>query len=245
MSEIPQSEDDSPKTLYLIRHGQTVWNMERRMQGRLDSALTKSGIEQAHVHGRLLKSRGKIEALWASPSGRTRETAHIINSYVRAPIDFAESLLERDAGDWSGLTIDDIEENYPQAWQSRLADPYHFRPPGGENIVDMLERCKRFIGTLFSANQREVALVTHQVMSRVIITHLLHLEPEETVQVNHPNELMYCFEFGPTKVEVTHFVNGQGPSAGLRRQGDDETIVTLGTTDTKTKLIDIGGTNES
>lgn len=232
MSEILRG-DSAAKTLYLIRHGQTQWNVQRRMQGRLDSALTKSGIEQAHLHGKLLKSQVKVERPWVSPAGRTRATADIINSYVRAPIDFEDSLLERDVGDWSGLTIDDIEADYPQAWHSRLVDPYHFRPPGGENINDMLERSSGFVRAVFTGEHIEVALVTHQVMSRVIITHLLQLEPEETLQVVHPNELMYRFEFGSAGVEVTHFVNGQGPRGGLRRQGDDETITTKDTEDRK------------
>ena len=76
------------KQIFIIRHGQTEWNLARRMQGRLDSPLTHAGMEQAHSHGELLKGLTPIEAMYVSPSGRTRETAYIVNSYVRAPVQF-------------------------------------------------------------------------------------------------------------------------------------------------------------
>ncbi len=217
------------KTIYLIRHGQTQWNVEKRMQGRLDSALTKSGIAQAHSHGKWLKARANVEELWVSPSGRARETAHILNSYVRAPIEFDVSLLERDVGEWSGLTMDEIQVNFPQAWEARLADPYQFRPPGGENIEDMLARCTDFIDGLLGGDASEIVLLTHQVISRVIISYLLELKPEEMLQIVHPNDLMYRFQMAAENTDVTHFIDGRGPHAGLRRQRDGETITLLDT----------------
>lgn len=199
------------------------------MQGRLDSALTKAGIAQAHAHGKWLKDRANVEVLWVSPSGRTRETAHILNSYVRASIDFEVALLERDVGEWSGLTMDEIEVNFPQAWQARLADPYQFRPPGGENIEDMAARCKDFVDGLLAGDSNEILLLTHQVMSRVIIAYLLELKPEEMLQIVHPNDLMYRIEMAAENTDVTHFIDGRGPHAGLRRQSDSGTITLLDT----------------
>ena len=217
------------KTIYLIRHGQTQWNVEKRMQGRLDSALTKSGIAQSHSHGKWLKARANVEELWVSPSGRARETAHILNSYVRAPIEFEVSLLERDVGEWSGLSIDEIQVNFTQAWEARLADPYQFRPPGGENIEDMLARCTDFIDGLLGGDASEIVLLTHQVISRVIISYLLELKPEEMLQIVHPNDLMYRLQMGVENTDVTHFIDGRGPHAGLRRHSDGETITLLDT----------------
>ena len=222
------------KTLYLIRHGQTVWNTERRMQGRLDSPLTKFGGEQAHENGRLLKSLGRIDALYVSPSGRTRETAYIINSYIRAPIDYEDALLERDVGEWSGLTLDEIEQQYPQAWRSRLEDPFRHRPPEGENLVDMGMRCQEFVDDLLASPNPVIALVTHQVMSRIIISRLLELSPEETMRVVHPNDLVYRLTVQPEQIETAHFVGGNGPVAGLLHQTDSETIPHLNQQDRDT-----------
>ena len=86
------------KVLYVIRHGQTEWNVAQRLQGRMDSPLTDAGREQASVHGAMLKSLGGVDYLWVSPSGRTRETANLINSHVHARIEFEDALMESDCG---------------------------------------------------------------------------------------------------------------------------------------------------
>jgi probable phosphoglycerate mutase len=211
------------KQIFVIRHGQTEWNLARRMQGRLDSPLTHAGMEQAHSHGEVLKRLTPIEAMYVSPSGRTRETAYIINSYVRAPVEFNESLLERDVGLWSGLTVDELEEAFPQAWRSRLDDPFNHRPPEGESLADMSQRCAEFLEAMLTGPAMNVALVTHQVMSRVILGQLLALSEEETVQVIHPNEAFYRVSVDETR-SVSYFLDGQGPFDGLLRRGDGETI---------------------
>ena len=211
------------KQIFIIRHGQTEWNLARRMQGRLDSPLTHAGMEQAHSHGELLKGLTPIETMYVSPSGRTRETAYIVNSYVRAPVEFEDALLERDVGLWSGLTVDELEDAFPQAWRSRLNDPFNHRPPEGESLADMGERCAGFIEGLLSGPAMNIALVTHQVMSRVILGQLLDLSPEEVVQVIHPNDVFYQVNVSELR-SVRHFLNGQGPFDGLLHRGDGETI---------------------
>lgn len=214
------------KQIFIIRHGQTEWNLARRMQGRLDSPLTHAGMEQAHSHGALLKGLTPIDAMYVSPSGRTRETAYIINSYVRAPVEYEDALLERDVGLWSGLTVDELEDAFPQAWRARTEDPFNHRPPEGESLADMDERCAGFLASLLQSDATNIALVTHQVMSRVILGRLLGLSPEETVQVIHPNDAFYRVSAGEV-YDVSHFVAGRGPFDGLLRHGDGETIPPL------------------
>ena len=213
----------SMKNLYVLRHGQTEWNLIRRMQGRLDSPLTHEGMEQAHAHGELLKSLGPIDEMYVSPSGRTRETAWIINSYVRARVEYVDALLERDLGCWSGLTVDELEDAFPQAWQARREDPFHHRPPGGESMADMSERCADFLVEVLASPAENIALVTHQVMSRVILSRLLDLAVEESVLVIHPNEALYQIQVSEG-VSVRHYIGGIGPFDGLLRREDDETI---------------------
>ncbi|MDA1077309.1 MAG: histidine phosphatase family protein, partial [Proteobacteria bacterium] len=115
------------KTLYILRHGETVWNTQARMQGRLDSPLTERGREQAKVHGHVLRGVDPIDAFVVSPSGRTRETANIVNSLVNAPLNFDERLMERDCGAWSGLTVDEIRQQFPDDWNARNVDGFHHR----------------------------------------------------------------------------------------------------------------------
>jgi probable phosphoglycerate mutase len=203
------------KTLYLIRHGQTTWNVEKRTQGRLDSPLTDAGKTQAETTGRLLKRIAQLDAMIASPSGRTRATADIVNTYLRAPLSYDAVLMERDWGAWTGLTIDDIEAKYRVSWKARESDSVGHRPPGGENFEDMIGRVQGFLDSLFERNRRQIALVTHSALSRAILAHFFKLAAGQLATVRHPNDLLYRLKFDALRIDVDYFVNGDGPREGL------------------------------
>lgn len=214
------------RTLYIVRHGQSEWNAATRMQGRMDSALTAVGRAQAEVHGRTLARLGGIEAMIASPLGRTRETAAILNAHLKVPVGHEPALMERDCGAWSGLTISEIVAAYPDEWQARMRDPYYHRPPEGENLADMEARVAAFVDGLLERGEHSVALVTHGVMSRVILKRLLNLAPERAALVRHPNELFYRVDVtAPGQAKSAYFIEGQGPRPGLLHQNESETIV--------------------
>lgn len=213
--------------LYVVRHGQTQWNVAGRMQGRLDSALTARGEAQADAHGRTLAALGGVDELLVSPLGRTRATADLVNAHVGAPVRVEPALVERDCGAWSGLTVDEIATRYPQDWRHRLDDPYHHRPPEGENLPDMELRAAGLLEALRRELHvpRRLALVTHGVMSRVIVKCLMDLSPDEATLVRHPNELFYRLEWHDGEAAVaSHFIEGAGPHRGLLRHQGDGTI---------------------
>jgi broad specificity phosphatase PhoE len=207
--------DDGLKQIYLIRHGQTEWNLQGRMQGRMDSPLTEQGQLQAIANGKLLRTLGGVEKLWVSPSGRTTETAFLINSHVKAELDFADELMERDCGSWSGQTVADIEAGDPLAWAERLADPYWYQPPGGENLQDMLLRVHDFLDGLFDSQWQAIGLVTHGVMSKVILKFFLSLGELECGRASHPNDLVYRLTFTAEDIETHHFIAGGNAQSGL------------------------------
>ncbi|MCZ6657631.1 MAG: histidine phosphatase family protein [Gammaproteobacteria bacterium] len=211
-------------TLYILRHGQSEWNVEGRIQGHMDSPLTELGKQQADTHGKTLKSLGGIDQLFVSPSGRARETAFIVNSYAKAVVTFESSLMERDCGEWSGQVLSDVEARYPQAWRARTDDPFQHRPPGGENLSDMQERVSTLLQSLYAIDCDVVGLITHGVMSRVILMDLLGLNPLEAVRAYHPNDAFYRLSFHATEIETHYFKDGSGPRAGLLRHTQAETI---------------------
>jgi glucosyl-3-phosphoglycerate phosphatase len=216
-------------TLYIVRHGQTEWNVASRMQGRLDSPLTAAGRLQAELHGRTLAELGGVEALITSPLGRTRATTELLLPHLHAAVRHEPALMERDCGLWAGLTLAEIEAAYPDDWRLRLADPFHHRPPRGENLPDMEARSAGFLDRLLAdlahGAHRAVALVTHGVMSRVILKRLLGLTPAAAVRVRHPNELFYRLEIdGSRCVGSAHFIDGAGPRDGLLHHQRSETI---------------------
>ena len=203
--------------MYLLRHGETQWNVERRMQGRMDSPLTELGKDQAGVHGALLKRLGGVERLWVSPSGRTSETAHIVNSHVHARIEYVDELVERDCGEWAGMTLDEVEDKYGHEWMQLHADPYWTAPPEGESLQDMLMRVNGFLDGLFDEQWSSIGLVTHGVMSRVVLKFFLNLDELECAGLRHPNDLLYRLTFDEQGIETHHYLDGGAAQSGLHR----------------------------
>ena len=203
------------KVLYIVRHGETQWNVQRRMQGRMDSPLTEQGQDQARINGQLIDGLGGVERLWVSPSGRTTETAHIINAITKAQIDFIDVLMERDCGAWSGLTLAEIEQRYPEQWAARDVNPYLHRPPDGENLADMHSRVGEFLETLFAFDWQAICLVTHGVMSKVILKYYLALAEIECTRIRHPNNLVYRLNFFADRIEVAHHLQAGEAQQGL------------------------------
>lgn len=191
------------KVVYVLRHGQTEWNLAGRMQGRLDSPLTPLGEAQADAHGALLKQLGGVDALWVSSAGRTRATAALVNKHLAVPIRFSDYLLERDCGTWSGKTIDEVATSDPQGWSARKSDLYHHRPGGGENISEIVVRFRHLLNEFEAVDN--LAIVAHGVVSKAILQHFLSLDDADTVAVKHPNSLLYRMVFSDGEVEVTHF----------------------------------------
>ena len=202
--------------LFLVRHGQTLWNSENRFQGRLDSALTEQGQRQADANGRLLARHG-VQRLLVSPLGRTTETAYIINSYTQAPIDFDDALVERDCGAWSGLTFQDIQQQQPLAWQARLRAPWEHRPPGGENLPDVVARIAPVVEGLLEGADGCVAIVSHGVVGKALLSHCLALAPADAAAVRQPNDVTYALTFHDGQVGCEYFRSGIGPLSGMVR----------------------------
>jgi broad specificity phosphatase PhoE len=202
------------EAIYLVRHGQTHWNAEARMQGWLDSPLTEAGRRQAEAHAELLV-RESVDCLWASPLGRTRETAAIINARLRVPLSHDPRLRERNCGAWEGLTADEVERRWPGEIAVRGRDPFLHRPPGGENLADVVHRVEGLLDQLLALPVRRLGIVSHGIMGRALLTRLLALEPEHVNAARQPNDVVYRIAFTDGARRVAHFRAGAGPTDGL------------------------------
>ena len=122
--------------IYLLRHGQTLWNREGRIQGHRDSPLTRTGIAQAEAMGRALNAEIGDPRPWAmvaSPLGRAWQTAVIVAEVLGLDprgIEHEACLAEMGFGAWEGRTYDEIDEAEPGILARRESDKWHFRPPG-------------------------------------------------------------------------------------------------------------------
>jgi len=148
-------------TLLLVRHGETVWNAEGRVQGQQNSRLSERGREQGRLVAERL-SRMNVEAVYCSDLGRARETAEMVAAPHHLTVKPAFALRERSYGVLEGKTLDEAARTQGVwfiAWQ---ADRLQQTPPGGESQADMYHRVMEALRTIAGAHAGQaVVVVTH------------------------------------------------------------------------------------
>lgn len=149
-------------TLYLIRHGQTDWNVAGRIQGTHDSELNENGREQARKLGEsILKSRIDFSTIYTSPQKRANKTAELIGSVTGKPVIALDGLEEINLGLWEGLTWEEVRLQYPVEYGNWYENRRYTKAPGGESYEEMLDRVLLALQTITSAHKENVAVVTH------------------------------------------------------------------------------------
>ncbi len=133
------SENNGLTRIALIRHAQTVWNRNKRIQGQLDSPLTPEGEAQAKEWAELLLTHSWNRII-SSDTGRAVETASLINAVLNVPAHHDSRLREQDWGEWAGKTIRQVKEEFPQVLAEVEARGWAFCPPGGEERTLVLRR---------------------------------------------------------------------------------------------------------
>jgi probable phosphoglycerate mutase len=148
-------------TLIVIRHGETAWNREKRMQGTTDTQLSDVGHEQARALGRRLAGRG-FAALYTSDLARARDTARAIAEHTgRDPV-MDPRLQERRFGIFEGLTSDEIIARYPEEHTRFASRDPDYAVPGGESARSFTQRCIGCLAELAARHRGdEVVVVTH------------------------------------------------------------------------------------
>lgn len=188
--------------LYYIRHGETDWNVEQRLQGHRDTALNARGRVQAvHCGGvlrDLLACEGRAAAdcfYVSSPLKRARETMELL----RADLDLAphayavdERLIEIAFGDWEGLTLPEIEARWPNAVGERERDKWGFTPPGGESYRDVTRR----VGAWYATVARDTVVAAHGGVGRALIAHFNILPHQEAAHADIVHGVVYVFAGG-------------------------------------------------
>lgn len=160
--------------LYFVRHGETEWNKEGRLQGWLDSALTHNGIHQIkrlreHLYGI------EFQQLYASTSKRSYETATLLVG-EHSQIKTDTRLQEIHLGGWQGKRIVDIEKDDGERYVAYCNDPINYKPDSGESFRQVMERMNDFFKDCVETHQRgNVLVVSHGVAIRALILSLLNL----------------------------------------------------------------------
>ncbi len=174
-----------PGRLFLVRHGETDWNREGRLQGSQDIPLNALGrMQAAEVADRLraLKPEFATSAYVASPMHRARETMTILrNELALAPEDYRidEQLKELTFGEWEGFTWREIRKSERELAQARERDKWGFVPPGGESYRMLAERIRPSLEGMAP----DTVMVSHGGVARAVLALIGAVDPAEAAKV--------------------------------------------------------------
>ena len=194
--------------LFLIRHGETNWNTERRIQGRTDTRLNARGIEQAEKLAARLAGEEKIDAIYSSPLARARVTAEIIAKKVGLQPVFDDRLVEKHLGDLEGMSFAEIEQSHPEVARLWRESKEEFLLPDEETPADLQKRVRAFLDEITPRhNGARVAVVSHGGTINMLVMTLLEFD------INR----RWPFWFDNASVS---YVDLSGPRARLRLLND-------------------------
>lgn len=148
--------------LYLVRHGQTPYNAEGRLQGQLDIPLSEKGREQAHALGKRLKAEGAgFDALYCSTLQRAGETARIVGGYLGLMPKPIPGVEEIDFGSFQSHTFSECERLFPEAYADFLKKGSDSNAHGGETGRMVFERARRAVLSVPEAENGSALIVCH------------------------------------------------------------------------------------
>ena len=168
--------------LILIRHGETLWNTQLRMQGSLDSDLTPKGESQIKALGEWMKEI-PFDYLYSSDTPRAHKTAEAISKFTGHNLNFDKRLREKNLGVFEGLTSDEAKERYPETFQQFKTAGASYVIDQGESTQQLLERSLDAIEEIRDRHPQKVAVVvTHGGVVRVLMKHVLGIPLDAPTQ---------------------------------------------------------------
>ena len=172
----------SVSTVLLIRHGQTDFNLQHRLQGALPVPLNDCGRAQSYAVARRLKTTS-IDALYVSPRMRASETAQIIGKALGQRIIEDERLAEIAFGDFEGHTFDEVSKLYPDAYRMWEAGYRAYRVPNGESRLDVDLRMRAaFDDIVGERNLATVAIVSHSSAMVIMLASMFARLPDKPMK---------------------------------------------------------------
>ena len=187
--------------IILTRHGQTVWNLEKRVQGSLDSPLTKSGIRQTRALAARLAGEG-VGHIYSSDAQRAIDTAQELCDILGLEkINVESDLRELSFGDWEGSVWQELREAHPEVFQIWDTQAHLVTPPGGENMAMVMERAWNCVLRILPLHAEEtVCVVTHGLTLKLLVTKALGLDVCEWAQTPwQQNTALNIFEVSGEK----------------------------------------------
>ena len=150
--------------IILVRHCETDWNKENRCQGISDLSLNQAGLKQAE-NLRSYFNNLDIDLIFSSTLKRAIETANVINSDKKIPIELIDELREMDQGDFEGIPFHTLREKYPVELNEWRKNPDKFRIPNGETLGEVKNRMIKFMKNIVETHREDktIIIVSHNL----------------------------------------------------------------------------------
>jgi broad specificity phosphatase PhoE len=191
--------------LLLVRHGQSTWNSEHRIQGQLNPPLSEEGRRQAMRVGRRL-ARNRLAGFYSSDLGRALETAHLIGEATGASPKPTAGLREIYLGTWEGLNTGEIARRFPEAWARWTQEPNWDVVPGGEGAVPFEARVTAEMDSILARHEHgDVLIVTHGGVIQVALHRV----------IGRPNQGLFPFRIENASISVIEKRNGRFVVSGV------------------------------
>jgi broad specificity phosphatase PhoE len=191
--------------LLLVRHGQSTWNRDHRIQGQLDPPLSEEGRAQALHVARRLRSR-RFTGFYTSDLKRAFETAEVIGEAVGMTPKPAEGLREIYLGEWEGLNTDELAQRYPEAWAMWTEEPSWDVVPRGEGAAPFEARVNAQIDSILARHEHgDVLVVTHGGVIQVALHRV----------VGRPNHGLFPFRIENASISTIEKRSGRFVVSGV------------------------------
>lgn len=195
--------------IFLIRHGETLWNTQMKFQGHMDIPLSENGKEQARaLAGRL--SAQKISAIYSSDLGRAVETARQIADPRGLQVITRPGLREMHFGEWEGLTFKEIRQRYGDLLKQWWANPMDMAVPGGEGLSSLAPRVAHALREIVEKHMGEqVAVVCHGGPIRCLVATVLNMDLNKYWKIRQDNAALSILDFSDWDSGIVALLNSR------------------------------------
>ena len=158
--------------LYLVRHGETDWNLQNRIQGQTDTLLNEEGRRQAQELAVKLKEKHHISSIYSSRQKRALETAQAVGRAIGVQPMVRQGLEELSLGKWEGYTWRQVREKFPEEYQVWYKNRRYQIPPEGESYQQLLDRLLPVLADLIEKNTGNVLVVSHSAVIMTLLSYV-------------------------------------------------------------------------
>ena len=180
--------------IYFMRHGETVWNRDRRYQGMTDIELSETGIKQAECVAERLKNI-QIDKIYSSPLKRAMATAEPVAAVKGLEIIPDDRFREIHFGEWEGQTVPELIEKYGDTYKNFIRNPQIYGFPGEGSVQNVINRLKPGIDEIMEHDDGNVLIISHGGMIRLMIMYIMGLDDSWFTKMWIDNTALSTIEF--------------------------------------------------